>query len=37
MKTKQYVKSGEGENYNYSQDHCFIKLSSRETLMENYA
>lgn len=32
MKTvKQYVKSGEGENYNYSQDHCFIKLSSRET------
>ena len=31
MKTKQYIKSGEGENYNYSQDHCFIKLSSRDT------
>jgi quercetin dioxygenase-like cupin family protein len=25
------VRKGEGENYNYSQDHCFIKLSSRET------
>jgi quercetin dioxygenase-like cupin family protein len=28
---KQYVKNGEGENYNYSQDHCFVKLSSRDT------
>ena len=31
MKLKQYIKNGEGENYNYSQDHCFIKLSSRDT------
>ncbi len=25
------VRKGEGVNYNYSQDHCFIKLSSRNT------
>jgi quercetin dioxygenase-like cupin family protein len=31
MKTKHYIKSGEGKNYNYSQDHCFIKLSSKDT------
>lgn len=31
MKNKQHIKKGEGENYNYSQDHCFIKLSSRDT------
>ncbi|MGB0391934.1 MAG: cupin domain-containing protein, partial [Salibacteraceae bacterium] len=31
MIAQQYVKNGEGENYNYSQDHCFIKLSSRDT------
>ena len=31
MKTKQYIKNGEGENYNYAQDHCFVKLSSRDT------
>lgn len=31
MKSKQYIKNGEGENYNYSQDHCYIKLSSRDT------
>lgn len=31
MKLKKIVKKGEGENYNYSQDHCFIKLSSRDT------
>jgi uncharacterized cupin superfamily protein len=31
MKHKQYIKNGEGENYNYSQDHCFVKLSSRDT------
>lgn len=31
MKPINYVPKGEGENYNYSQDHCFIKLSSRET------
>lgn len=26
-----YIKNGTGENYNYSQDHCFIKVSSRDT------
>ena len=31
IKTKEYIKKGEGENYNYSQDHCFVKLSSRHT------
>ena len=31
IKTKEYIKKGEGENYNYSQDHCFVKLSSRYT------
>ncbi len=31
MNSKQYVGAGKGENYNYSQDHCFIKLSSRDT------
>ena len=28
---KDYIKKGEGENYNYSQDHCFVKLSSKHT------
>lgn len=28
---KNYIPTGQGENYNYSQDHCFIKLSSRDT------
>lgn len=31
MTSKQFVKNGEGENYNYAQDHCFVKLSSRDT------
>ncbi len=31
MKTKELVRNGEGVNYNYSQDHCFVKLSSRNT------
>lgn len=31
MKAKELIRNGEGENYNYSQDHCFIKLSSRHT------
>ena len=31
MQPITYVKKGDGENYNYSQDHCFIKLSSRQT------
>lgn len=31
MTTKEIIRKGEGENYDYSQDHCFIKLSSRAT------
>ncbi|AZQ63845.1 cupin domain-containing protein [Flammeovirga pectinis] len=31
MELKKLVKSGEGENYDYSQDHCFIKVSSKDT------
>lgn len=31
MDAFQYVKSGAGKNYDYSQDHCFVKLSSRDT------
>lgn len=31
MTEKKVIRKGEGENYNYSQDHCFIKLSSKET------
>jgi quercetin dioxygenase-like cupin family protein len=31
MKEKEVIRNGEGENYNYSQDHCFIKLSSNHT------
>lgn len=31
LKEREYIKNGEGENYNYSQDHCFIKLSSKRT------
>ncbi len=31
MRSKELIRKGEGENYNYSQDHCFIKLSSRHT------
>lgn len=31
MKEKEIIRQGEGENYNYSQDHCFIKLSSKNT------
>ncbi|MEM0992301.1 MAG: cupin domain-containing protein [Bacteroidota bacterium] len=31
MDKKEIIRNGEGENYNYSQDHCFIKLSSRDT------
>jgi uncharacterized cupin superfamily protein len=31
MTEKEIVLKGEGENYNYSQDHCFIKLSSKST------
>jgi quercetin dioxygenase-like cupin family protein len=31
MKQKEVILNGEGKNYNYSQDHCFIKLSSNKT------
>ncbi|WP_299530798.1 cupin domain-containing protein [Ulvibacterium sp.] len=31
MKEKEIIRNGEGENYNYAQDHCFIKLSSHNT------
>jgi quercetin dioxygenase-like cupin family protein len=31
MSTVSYIKKGQGENYNYAQDHCFVKLSSKET------
>lgn len=31
MKSKEFIRRGEGRNFNYSQDHCFIKLSSRDT------
>jgi len=31
MKSQQLVKKGEGQNYDYSQDHCFIKVSSKDT------
>lgn len=27
----KFVKKGEGKNYDYSQDHCFVKVSSRDT------
>ena len=29
MTEKEIIRNGEGENYNYSQDHCFVKHSSR--------
>lgn len=31
MKEKEIILNGEGENYNYSQDHCFVKLASHHT------
>ena len=31
MKSKHYVPYGQGENYDYSQDHCYIKVSSKDT------
>ena len=31
MKSKEIIRKGEGENYDYSQDHCFVKLSSQHT------
>lgn len=31
MTSKEIIRSGEGENYPYAQDHCFVKLSSHHT------
>lgn len=31
MKTYQFVRAGGGKDYDYSQDHCFVKLASKET------
>jgi quercetin dioxygenase-like cupin family protein len=31
MNAQEITRNGEGTNYNYSQDHCFIKLSSKST------
>ncbi|MCE7995234.1 MAG: cupin domain-containing protein [Roseivirga sp.] len=31
MKSQEVVRKNQGENYNYAQDHCFVKLSSRQT------
>lgn len=31
MNSIELIRNGKGDNYNYSQDHCFIKLSSRYT------
>ncbi|MEM1119130.1 MAG: cupin domain-containing protein, partial [Bacteroidota bacterium] len=31
MTSKEVIRNGEGPNYPYSQDHCFVKLSSRHT------
>lgn len=31
MKVKEVIRQGAGENYDYSQDHCFVKLSSHYT------
>jgi quercetin dioxygenase-like cupin family protein len=31
MKEPEIIRNGEGNNYNYSQDHCFVKLSSEQT------
>ncbi len=31
MQEKEVIRSGEGENYDYAQDHCFIKLHSKYT------
>ncbi len=31
MTNKEVIRKGEGDNYPYSQDHCFVKLSSHRT------
>lgn len=31
MRTQRIVRKGAGPNYDYSMDHCFVKLSSADT------
>ena len=31
MNSKEVIRNGQGDNYDYSQDHCFIKLASHNT------
>ena len=31
MIQQEIIRNGERENYNYSQDHCFVKLASHHT------
>lgn len=31
MTAKEVIRKGEGDNFPYAQDHCFIKLSSHHT------
>jgi len=31
MQDVVYIQQGEGKNYDYSQDHCFVKVSSAQT------
>lgn len=31
MQSKEIIRQGQGPNYNYSQDHCYIKLDSVKT------
>jgi quercetin dioxygenase-like cupin family protein len=31
MNAAEIIRESSGENYNYSQDHCFVKLSSQQT------
>ena len=34
MTTFEYIKANEGKDFDYSQDHCFVKLASRDTAGE---
>ncbi len=31
MSTKEVIRKGEGKDYDYAQDHCYVKLSSHHT------
>ena len=31
MANKEIIRAGEGDNYPYAQDHCFVKVSSHQT------